>query len=247
MGLVNTPAPFFPLDDNTTPASRLCGQSRAFGFEPVIGMAKIGYPYRAHQPRDGYFQRLDTGESIESILAEIGVDPDDSPWTEERRAYAASLGQVVEVSNPGWRDVHDTFCTVMDTLPAFELLFMVQGDTLLSSTFLKWFMTQEPPCQFVLCPNHAVFLLNPKGVEIYRQYTDSHRDRAKTPDKWVATTQAYPDGPEGTGYLQQVGLASLGWNHTEWRYKNTDCLWFDIDHGLGYRQAVERIKKGWYQ
>lgn len=250
IGLAECPAPFLPLGDGTSALSRLSKQFYRLDYNVFIAVGALGYPFKAYQPRGGYRTQAYADRSIDSILEEIGVQPNDSPWMPERHAYAATLGEIVIMPDPGWSNQHDSFCEAMDYLgDNWERLVLICGDTIFSTTFLiDVFKTLPWPCQFGMHYNHAIFLLDKVGGATYRSYTEGHRKRARNLAGWPTATKLYPDGGIGTGRLGILGVEHCGWHSRKWRHlRDWRHLWFDIDHPNGYQEAMEGIKKGMWR
>lgn len=250
VGLAECPASFLPLGNGTSTLSRLSKQFHRLGYDVLIAVGALGYPFKAYQPRDEYLVQHAAGRSIESILEEIGVHPEDSPWTLERHAYAATLGEIVTMPDPGWSNMHDSFCRVMDYLgDNWQRLVLVCGDTVFSTPFLRDVFTfLNWPCQFGMHYNHAIFLLDTAGGAIYRNYTEDHRKRARSLADWATATNLYPDGGVGTGRLGILGIKHCGWHSQKWRHlRDWRRFWIDIDHPNGYQEAIEGIKKGMWR
>jgi len=245
--LVECPVPFLPLVDGTAPLERLSKQLSALSFYTYVAVGPLGYPYRSYQPRGVYF--TDDAKDYISSLRNRGVDPDGSPWTEDRHTRAASCGELLIMPDPGWANQHDTFCRAMDSIDrSWDLLLLICGDTLFSTEFLKDVMELSIPFQFDMCSNHAIFVLDKSGAQAYRAYAEWHRKRAKVPKDWVARTTAYPDGSIGQGSLSKLGIRQYGWHSPKWKplMDKVERLWLDIDIPANYRNANERIGEGWY-
>jgi len=246
--LVECPIPFLSLDDGTTTLGRVSKQLRHLGFYTYVAVGPLGYPYHAYQPRGGYF----TNEQVKNLLQVLkgrGVDPVASPWTEERHAYAAEYGELLIMPDPGWGNQHNTFCEAIDNIKkSWDRLLLVHGDTLFSSQLLREVLELSAPFQFDMCPNHAIFLLDEAGAQIYRTYAEDYRKRATRPEDWVSRTRLAPDGAVGLAELACRGISQYGWSHPKWKHVKDDNahLWLDIDIAPNYSDANERIKKGYY-
>ena len=245
--LVKSPVPFWPLGKGTTPLSRLSGQLKSLGFRVMIVVGALGYPFKDYQPRGGDHVRYDAGVSVNSILEEIGIQLDDSPWTPERHAYAATLGKIVVTPDPGWSNQHNSFCEAMDCIDSdYHHLVLVCGDTIFSPSFLGEVFNNLPwPSQFGMHPNHAIFLLDKGGAEIYRRYAEGHRKRPCRAEDWPAYAALQPDGGRGTGLLEKLGIKHGGWHSPKWKHlQDWSPFWLDIDHLVSYQEIIDRIAAG---
>jgi hypothetical protein len=246
---VHLPAPFLPLGDGTTCASRLSVQFQALGYEVALTAGPLGYPFKAYQPRHVFRTSKEyAGRSGEDIARVIGVDPEDSPCTEALHDDIRKLGHLVITKSPGWTSKHDSFCEVLDRIGGeYERAVLTEGDTLYAMSFLKEVLETMPwPSQFALCPLHGLFMLDRVGMAIYRHDAEEHRDRPETSRNWGLRVSRYPDGGEGAGRLIRCGIAHYGWHTPPWDRVSQDPLWVDIDHPGGYTKAKRRIAEGWY-
>jgi len=241
------PAPFLPLGDGTTCASRLAAQFRRFGYDVALTAGPVGYPFKAYQPRHEFRTQPEyRGMSPADIASLLGVDPDAAPWTDALHRYIRKLGRLIVTEAPGWTSKHDSFCTALDQLVEYDRCVMTCGDTLYRSDFLARVLRQSPwPCQFSICPFHAIFMLDERGKAIYRGDAQNHRWRETNPRSWDVRMNKYPDAGEGSGRLARAGIPHHGWHTLPWVGQET-CLWMDIDGPGDYETAQERIAQGYY-
>lgn len=208
--LAGCPECFLPLGNGTTSLSRLSAQLTNLDFDIYIAIGELGYPFGKYMWR---YQKVPDGEgarSVDVFLEQMGLSPSDSPWTQERLDYAAQLGTVIQISNPGRGNSHDTFCIVLDMIgeESWDDILMVQGDMVLPEKFLAQIVDLPKPCQYQLCPNHSIFLLDKKGSTFYRGFCERPhmREGCDLLRDWKVICSQYPNGhPHGTGILQDEG------------------------------------------
>jgi len=246
---VHLPAPFLPLGDGTTAANRLAAQFREMGYDIALAAGPLGYPYKACQPRHEFRKSAQYGgKSSEEIASVIGVDPDDTPWTDALHRHVRELGKLIVQQNPGWKSKHDSFCVAIDEFGKdYDRVVLARGDKVYDSGFLRQMIETMPwPCQFSLEIFHSFFMLNRRGMSAYRSDAQAYRERSKAKKNWDLEMAKQPDGGEGTGRLSRAGIPHCGWHTPPWNRVDGRALWEDVDHPQGYAKAKNRIAGGWY-
>ena len=240
---MHLPAPFLPLGDGSTAASRLAAQFRAMGYNVALTAGPLGYRYRDCQPRHEFWDR---GKTSEETACLIGVDPDASPWTDALHRYIRKLGTMIVQPDPGWKSKHDSYCMAIDILESgYDRVVLARGDKLYQSAFLENVLSAMPwPCQFSLDVYHSIFMLDRKGVGVYRADAQNHRQRSKALQNWGQEMSKQPDGGEGTGRLDRAGIKHYSWHMPPWDHVDRYSLWADVDCPQGYADAICRVSEG---
>jgi hypothetical protein len=52
-----------------------------------------------------------------------------------------------------------------------------------------------------------------------------------------------PDGGEGTGRLERMGIAHYGWHTPPWDTADRIRIWADVDRPAGYEYARQWIRR----
>ena len=228
-GLADCPEPFLPLGDGTTTLSRVAMTFKKLDFDVYIGIARLGYPYKKYS----YWRH--------PPLDDIGLSQNDSPWTQKWKDYAATLGTVIEVSDPGRAHNCDTFCVIMDHLGCqnWDRLILAPGDQLMSEGYLEAIMTALPwSSQYTFGPNHSYLLLNADGATFYREYVEPMR-QYKSRIEWGKGSKYLPDGHhQGTTAMAKGGIPTYG------GHNGPKGRWYDIDTPAGYAQALKMVTDG---
>ena len=248
---VHLPAPFLPLGDGSTCASRLSAQLRALGYDVALTVGPLGYPFRAYQPRHGFcLSPQYADESGGGYARAIGVDPDDTPWTDAMHRYARKLGTLVAVGDPGWKTKHASYSEALERIgSAYERFVLVRGDKLYDARFLQRLLETLPwSCQFSFDVYHSLFLLDWIGASCYHREAQGHlqRSTSKSEENWGLQMSRQPDGGEGTGRLGRAGITHYSWHTPPWNQVERQGLWFDVDEPRGYAEAKRQIARGGY-
>lgn len=240
MELAHIPATFLPLNDEMTLLSKLSEQLRKLDFTVFVCVGPFGYPFGAYQSRVRA-KPFPRGESvlIEIVLKKLGLDPEDSPWTQEIYDHAWEHGTVLPMDNPGWCNQHDTFCQGINRIGnIWNQVMLVCGDTIFSTPLLEKIAGLPPPCQYQMCRAHSVFLLSQNGVEIYHNYAQDHRKRWKNFRVRPGIIRAYPDGGLGTHRLKKLDIKHFG------PHNGPQGAWRDVDGSGSYEDAKAMVNNG---
>ena len=220
---------FLPLGDGTTTLSRAAMIFKKLGFAVCTAVVKRGYPYKKYPVRRG------------TTPEDMGLSGDDSPWAQERVDYAAQFGEVVEISDPAWASVYDTFCIVMDHLgkQKWNRLVLAMGDMLMEAGYLEAIMTQLPwPSQYVFTPGHSYLLLNTAGAVFFQQYIEPRRRHASW-EEWAHRSPYQPAGhPQGSGAMMAGGVPTYS------SHNGPNGKWMDIDTPTNYKAALKLVADG---
>ena len=157
---------------------------------------------------------------------------DESPWTQGRYDYAATLGEVVEMSDPGgWSTSLDTFCEAMDIIGRnnWEHLFLTCGDMIIPRRCFEYILDCGAPFVFSFTAYHTCFGLDGPGADFFREYTEPYR-RFKDEDSWLHDKALSPN------YQGVEALKKAGFEHVQLDTA-PPCAWTDIDIGPIYRRV----------
>jgi len=221
------------------------------GYDVALTVGPLGYPFRACQPRHEFRWGVQyANKSSSEIASIIGVDPDDTPWTDALHHYVRKLGTLVIQPDPGWATKHDSFCVALDKLSrGYDRVVLSRGDKLYGSQFLRQVLEMPWPCQFSLEVFHSILMLDRKGISTYRGYAELCRRRSTSPrtHNWDLEMTKQPDGAEGTGHLDRSGVTHCGWHTPPWDEVDYRILWGDVDFPEGYAKAKQQVADGWFQ
>ena len=244
---VHLPAPFLPLGDGTTAASRLSAQFRAMGYDVALTAGPLGYKFKAYQPRHEFRTSPQYREKSSIEVAKIiGVNPGGTPWTEALHRYIRELGMLIVQPDPGWTTKHDSFCVALGQIgQSHDRVVLARGDKVYNTAFLHRMLEILPwPCQFSLDVYLSFFLLDRRGISIYLNDAQAHRERSRAKQNWGQEMAKQPDGTEGTGRLARAGITHCGWHTPPWDEIQRDGVWLDVDRPASYAETKRRIAGG---
>jgi hypothetical protein len=223
-GLAGCPEPFLPLGDGTTTLSRTATILADNGYDVSIAIGRRGYPF-CHYVRW-------TNTPTPPIFDD-GFPWDASPWTTVRHNYAAKLGDVLEMPDPGgWTTSLDTLCESMDMLDEGEWdgLILTCGDMLIPHKCMNFILSLKKPFVFSFTAFHVVFGLDADGARIFRECAEPFR-RFDSARSWKYDKR---DGPScyGLEVLKAEGFKAYGLDSAP------QCnRWTDIDIDETYKDA----------
>jgi len=245
-GLVDCPESFLPLGNGDTTVSRQAKQLSALGFDVIIGVGELGYPFGKYKLRYQILESDEEPQPIYPTLEKWGLSPDASPWTQERLDLAAGWGTVMQMPDPGIGNSHDTACIIMDRIGIenWDGLLTTTGDSIFPTMILPAIVKFDPPFQYQICPNHSIFLFDTAGAIYYQEYCKrpKMRDVITVMSEWKRTSGILPSGhPYGMDILQREGGIKIFGPHNA---LGKGLKFIDIDTPLMYAVAQRMIADG---
>lgn len=247
-GLAGCPECFLPLRDGTTSASRLSRQLSQLGLEIYIAVGELGYPFGKYMWRGQWAPEGEEALPIDLFLYMMDLSPKDSPWTQDLLDYASEIGNVIQVPDPGRGNSHNSFCVALDEIGEenWDDIVLVQGDMVLPDTFFEQIIEFPRPCQYQMCPNHSVFLLDAEGTAFYRAVCEQPhmREGCALLRDWRKISRQYPNGhPHGTEMMEREGgIKKRALFNTPEGPPPFELI--DIDSPRTYKKVREKIADG---
>ena len=227
LGLGQIPEPFLPLGDGTTTLSRTATTLSENGHEVYIAVGEKGYPYSRY-----IRWTAECPLPLPGFPADFPWDG--SPWTDERLSYAADLGTVVQMPDPGgWTTSLDTFCETMDWLgeEQWDDLFLACGDMFVPRDCLEFILALETPFIFSFTAYHNYYGLDLAGAQFFRKYSEDFR-RFRDERSWKRDKAMAP-GHLGSVALRENGFSVHGHDIAP------PHVWSDIDYKETYADVLK--------
>ena len=225
-GLAGCPESFLPLGGATILSRTACIFAEN-GFKVYIAVGPLSYPYRKY---------VRWVSSLHAPVLPEDFPWDDSPWTQERLDYAATLGTIITVPDPGgWSTSLDTLCVGMDALgpDKWDGLLLACGDMVVPRICLEYMLALEKPFSLSFTAFHSYFFMDKSDAEFFRAYAEPFR-RFKDEKSWRY------DKDKSPGHLGSADLREAGFTiHSHSILPST--RWTDVDTMQTYHGAYEVI------